>query len=655
MAELLREADRDRLIAYIERHLLRSVPMDGLEISALRETQAPFPTSEWCWTADTAATVEMLSLPALRERWAGLADGLTDFLLAMGTGNLLLRRVAAPVLVVESDDPRAFAITTATHEYRGDLSRGVVRQSVRGGPARREVHHTGHLVEFRLGRQRHCLDVEETIADCGLEQHPDGVRLFHESLLKVSSGLLRKSEVAVGRLRYEYWIDLQDPRLLLNVSFRAEPGVALQDLRLTTAVDELSGEETRPILQVGLGQMAEGGRRYAQLPLSGNAVATLHSGPAELVSLIEDAPPGASNGLHLRPLTPESLLNVKAQTRAGRLHWLISRYATPALEAGGSFAVHEARLLTAGTLSAALPTYAGILYDPVMLSGRDAGVTADHGTALNAIATQILLASAGAYALPPERLAMLRSWYDRHLDSLFIAMAEGDALRPSRSYLRSLSFALLSLDSMERATGEGRYAATLSHALDLLLSLQRPDEAGGAFADVNQAAYLDCHAAALLALARLAQHRKDARLQPALRQALGAIRVGTVKVPLEGSVHNLDTPFVRSRRADGRWEDDGGFWSFKLGLLLRALVALRLAHDSGGVTLEGGELQRVQTLQEIAQRQLRARFHPFEGTLEVLTSPLAAEGNAATQATAMLGLLGADAALLAQAPAATAL
>jgi hypothetical protein len=642
MVEMLPEADRDRLIAFLHRHLLCAVAMDGLEIPALRETHAPFATANWCWTADAAGAVELLAQPALAGQWGAMRDGLTDFLLAMGTGNLLLRRVAAPELRVERDDPRDFAIVTAGHEFRGDLSRGVVRQAVRGGVAQREIHHTGHLAEFRLGRHRHCLDIEDTIVDCGLEQRPDGVLLFHESLLKGTTGLLRKAEQVVGRVRYEYWIEASDPRVLLQVTLRAEPGVALQDVRLTTAVDELSGEAVRPISRVHLGQ----GREFGAVPLSGSGVATLREGAApDIVSLIEDAPPGTANGMHLRPLSGEHLLNVKAQSVDGRLHWLITRYATPELAAGGMFQINEARLLTAGTLAAAMPSYAGILYDPAILSGRDAGVIADHGVALNAVATQLLCVARGDYAMAAERVAMLRDWYDRHLDGLFAGMAEGDSLPPRRSYLRALCFALLSLDVMQRCTPEPRYEAALSHGLNLLLSLQRPDEAGGAFTDEHQAAYLDCHAAAILALARISLTRQDARLLPALKQALGAIRVGSVKVPLEDGLHSLDTPFVRSRRPDGRWEDDGGFWTFKLGLLLRALMALRLAHDAGATVLEGSQLQRLQTLNDLALRQLRARIRPQNGALEVLTSPLAAEGNAATQPAALLGLLAPDAAV----------
>lgn len=646
MAEMLREPERDRLIAYLERRLLRSVALDGLSIQALRETHAPFPTAAWCWTADAAAAVELLAQPELRGKWGGLTDDLTDFLLAMGTGDLLLRRVAAPECIVVKPDPRNFSIRTGTHDFQGDLSKGLVRQSVRGGPARRDLRHTGHLVEFRLGRQRHCLDVEDTIEDFGLDAQPGRAILFHESLLKVPSGLLRKGETVVGRLRYEYTIRSGDPRLMLAVTLRAEPGVTLADVRLTTALDDLSGEARRPIAQIVLG--AATGAAYRTMPVPSAGLATLQQGAVGLISLVEEAPPGAANGIHIRPMAPESVLNVKGQAQSGRLHWLLTRYATPRLEGGEAFTVQEARLLTAGTLAPATTAYAAMLHDPNILSGRDPGLTADHGTALNAMATQILFARHGAYnpPVPPERLAAMQSWYDRHLRAFFDAMGGASQMQAARSYLRSLAFALLSLDTMQRATGDDRYWALLEQGVALMLPLQRPDENGGAFADPEQAAYLDCHAAAMLALARILLRAPEPALQQSLRRALGAIRLGSVDVALEdGKRHNLDTPFVRGRRADGAWEDDGGFWSFKLGLLMRALKATRLARDAGALALEPAELQRLQTLLDAGFRALRGRVRDEPGCLEVLTSPLAGEGNAATQPIVLLGLMAPDAAV----------
>lgn len=653
MAELLREPERDRLIAYLERQLLRTVTLDGQAVPALRETHLPFPTSEWCWVADSAAATEMLAQPHLHARWGGLADGLTDFLLGMGTGDLLFSRVAEPECIIQSDDPRQLAIRTQGHEFRGDLSRGLLIQSVRGGAARREMHYTGHLVEFRLGRRRFCLDVEDTIADCGVEPRPEGALLFHESVLKVPAGLLRKTERVVARLRYEYTIQARDPRLLLRVTLRAEPGVTLENVRLTTALDELSAEAERPFRHLSVER--EG--HFLLLPAAGAELVTLHEGPTRLFSLTEDTAPGAANGLHIAPLAPAALQSIKAQTRHGRLHWVLARYSVPRIEGGAQASMEEARLLTAGTLATAgLPIYEAILAGPDILSGRDAGLTPDAGTALNAVATQIFFAAQGAYAapVPAERQAQMRAWYDRHLTQFFAGLEAGGQPGPGRVYLRSLAFALLSLDTMLRATEEPRYTALLDQGLTLLVRLQQPEEAGGAFADAGKMAYLDCHAAAMLALARLLPRRPEPVLQAALRQALAAVQLGILNVPLEKGTHRLETPFVRLYR-DGRWEEDGGFWSFKLGLLMRALNALRLAAQGGFIVLEPAEQERVAALTEACFAELRGRVRELGEALEVLTSPLAGEGNAATQPAVLMGLMAPDAAILRFSQPATAL
>lgn len=644
MAEMLRAPERDRLIAYLERHLLRSLPLDGRDVAALRETHVPFATSEWCWTADTAAAVELLAQPALRPSWGKLSDRLTDLLLAMGSGPLLMRRVAAPECRIVQADPRDLLVVTATHQFSGDLSRGEVRQSVRGAPSGRSVHHTGHLVEFRVGRQRFCLDVEDAIADFGVLPQAGGALLFHESVLQVRTGLLRKQDRVVGRLRYEYRISAGDPRLLLSVTLRAEPGVELTHVRLTTAVDELSGDPRRPFGQIALG--SNGQTRGVPVPPDG--LTTLQAGPTELISLIEETAPGAALGLHIAPQSPQAVLSVKGQGRDGRLHWLLTRHACASLAGGAQFQAVEARLLTAGSAALGLPAYAALLRDPAALAGRDPGLTSDHGVALNAVATQLLHSATRAYdpPLPEPRRAELRAWYDRHLDTLFAATGEGSpqGLQGGRASLRSLAFTLISLDSLHRATGDERYGTRLARGLDLLLAMQRPEEEGGAFAEPGQAAYLDAHAAALLALARVALRWPDPRLQQALLRGLAAVRIAVLEVPLETGLHSLETPLVRSRRADGRWEEDGGFWSFKLGLLMRAASALQLAAKAGAVTLDAAQQQAAQALHDACFRALRGRVREVDATLEVRTSPVAGEGNASTQSTVLLGLTAPDAA-----------
>ncbi|MBO1075594.1 hypothetical protein [Roseomonas marmotae] len=661
MPDMLRPPERDRLIAYLERNLAQEMQLGDRKAVALRERGTSPLSGDSCWTADAAGALELLALPAVRPRWHGLAEGLTGFLLAMSEDGLLHRRTARPECVVSNIDPLDFHVVTGSHEFSGDLSRGLVRQELRGQPAGgREVLHTGHLVEFRIGRRSHCLDVEDTIRRYGLVPQPDGVALFHESELRAPHGLLRREGV-VATLRYEYTIRAGDPRLLLRVTLKAAPGVTLEGVRLTTALDELSGgPPERPITRIVLGE--GGGLR--PLSMQAEALANLHLGPAETLSLVEEAPPGAAMGVHIGMPSGARLRSIKLATResggASRPHWLLSRYELSELGGGQGFTVEEHRLVTAGTLAGAEAAYARLLADPAPLAGGDAGLSPDYGAALNAIAAQIHFSASGAYgtqALAPERLAELRGWYDRHLLALFAAMADAPpegappaALLPGRVALRSLAFTLLSLDLMLHtprlppATGAAPdYAALLRLGLQALLARQEAAEDGGAFTEAVGETMLDGHAAALLALARLALRRRDLpgeEIAAALRRGLMALRLGP---PLHGGeARAQEHPLLQIRRADGTRLADDGFWSFKLGLLMRAANVLGLADRAGAVPLEPGQREHLQALFDACFRLLRGRVRVSGSELEVLPTPIATEGHAGTQAPVLLALLSPD-------------
>ncbi|MBO1081122.1 hypothetical protein [Roseomonas haemaphysalidis] len=622
MPDMLRPPERDRLISYLDRQLALTVRLGGTEAVALRETTARLPTADWCWTAQTAAALEVLALPGLQPRWAGLAGRLGGFLAAMGETGVLLDRAAAPGCAVDSIDPRDFRVLTGTHEFTGDLSRGIVRQEALGRPGGREWHHTGHLVEFRLGRQNHCLDVEDSIARFGLVPQPDGVVLFHESELRVPAGLLKRLR-PVGTLRYEYAIRAADPRMRLRVSLQAAPGTTLQEVRLTTAVDEMAGGG-RPVGRIAL--RAEGRLRTLPLEVTGDQPANLHSGAADSLHVVEDGPPGQAAGLHVAFCSPERLRTVKLVAKHDRPHWLLCRYQAARLPAGAVLAVEEERLMTAGTLAGSEPAYAGLLAGPGRLDGRDPGFTADAGAALNAVA--LLLAQGVAPGGTDWRL-----WFDRHLAGFFSAMAgvEADAapapLLPARVALRPLCFALLALDVLPGPTPAQQ--AWQAAGLDALLAAQAED---GAFAEADGAVGLDGHAAALLALARLAARRPDARVSAALRRGLGALRLGAA----EGG--SQPQPLLRGA--------EDCHWSVRPALLMRAMAALGLAADAGGLTLDAAAEEARQTLLDACFRLLRGRIRSLDGDLEVLTAPNTTEGNAATQPVLLLAMLSPDEAAL---------
>jgi hypothetical protein len=520
----------------------------------------------------------------------------------------------------------------------------------------RPVVHTGHLVEFTSGGASHCLDVEDSTSHAGVSPQPDGsVVLFHESLFSARTGLMRRTRF-VARLRYEYTVRPDDPRLHLRVMLKTAPKVALRDIRLTTALDEMSTAAA----PFGHMVLSAGGRL---LPLAQPAeeLATLHLGPADALGLTESGAPGRARGVHLGFPSADRLMSIKLVSRAlaagqpPRPHWLLARYRIPLLGPGQSISVEEERLVTFGTLPGADATYAGLLRDPAPLRGRDPGLARDIGAALNGMAMQILFSATSGHG-NEARLARMRSWYDRHLQSYFATLAPdgtaagGTGAPPPRP--RELAFALLSLDAMRRLPAAGpNYAALLATGLDTLLASQN---SGGAFIEAGGAPDLGGHAAAILLLSRLAlaQHAMagdavaDPRLAPALRRALAALHPGTMRLGQGEDTRELPSPLLRAGTADGGEATDDGRLSSRLGLAMRGLGVLILAARAGAVPLETAERSHLEALHDSCFRLLRGRLRSSAEQLEVLTDGEHADGDAITQSVVALALLAPDEAVL---------
>src|SRR5207237_10778861 len=128
----------------------------------------------------------------------------------------------------------------------------------------------------------------------------------------------------------------------------------------------------------------------------------------------------------------------------------------------------------------------------------------DISAELNAVAVTLLISKQGRYrsAPAPGRLEALKEWYDRHLAIYVEAHRPDEPGAGAPVFIRGLSFVILSLDCMTRAFGSEPYGALLSSCVALLLRLERAVEGGRG--ETVLAPELDCHCAALLALARAA-------------------------------------------------------------------------------------------------------------------------------------------------------
>ncbi|GGG21206.1 hypothetical protein GCM10010964_06760 [Caldovatus sediminis] len=683
---------RGRLVRFLKARLARRIPLGGTVFTALAETAAAAPGEGHTFCADSnAKAAELLVHPALWNEDPEFAAGLLDFVLAMGGGPggsdapaaaPLLRRVvvpppgpagapppgagAAPILVL-SENPRDFAVRTPMHEYAGDLARGLVVQSVRSaGPGGAAIRHTGNLFELTHRGRRYCLDVEDAIAEYGIERTAaGGVRLHHAGPVVARAGRFGNA-LRFGTLRYEYEIAPDRPALLrLTVRFTPAPGMAaeISRLRVTTACDDLSldGSQAFEAVHVDAPEPARSpSRRHADLPPGTSTVA---EGAAGLVCLAQEGrPPGFAHGLYIRPLDPERMLSVKAAVqRRGRLHWVLTRYAAETLEEQESLTAREDRLLVGGGLHADPAARAALIaLAGSAPPGTDLSLCLDQGAVLNAVATHLLLAAGGHYRRPPppERQARLRAWCEGRIEAYFAALAPERPGATARVYSRELAFVALALDCLWRLTGERRHRARLGQAVDLLLGLLRDAEedpalppAEAAFRDAwSTVAYLDCHAAAVLALARVALHRDDPRLGPALRRALAAIRLATGTAREGARRVVFDSVAVRSREPEGGWAEDIGVWSYKLALTLRALRAVQAAAAAGAIALEGTETARLGFLATLCLDLLRDRIRLEGDALEVRPGPLTEATSAETQVWTVLALMPTDAPIARTAP-----
>ena len=649
------------MVAFIKRRLVKTAEIDGQHFPALAETAERFNDTSWFWTDDNAKAAELLAEPGIYNADPSYADAALDFVLRMSEGAVIGRRCAPPELRVLSTDPHAFRVETSFFILEGDLSLGVVRQSLRFNDGRTVIaaQHTGNSVGLRWGsglaKREATLDVEDAILDFGVEAGPDRVELWHRSRITLpAQRWLRRAAKPLGHLRYGYTVSRDLPTVTLRVEIQLDPGVALGACTLTTALDQLGS--VPPLLYRSMGIRAGGVDKL--LPRMTEQRTTVQSGPAEYVVVAQEGEsPGFSYGIHSYLRDGARLSQVLARCKKpGVLHWVIHRYRLGAVPAGGIAAITEERMLTGGGYYDALAHYEAVMRDGAGRGTNDPSMTYDIGAELNAVAAHILFARAGRYAQPPAeaRLQQLQAWYDRHVQRYFNFIRPGEPDDLSRVFTRGIAFVALSLDCMVRATGEARYRAQLDLACSIILRTQKRlpcgrDEHDGTFVDVwaGRVPFLDNHASCVLALARAAWHGDPGgTLSQAVREGILGIKLYSGVVDL-GAGHTVAADSVATLnmvgdRPGGHDHADTGFWNFKLGMVLRALRAAAHAADAGKLDLDAAARRRLATRRDLCLELLSQsmRWHRDDGAemLEVLTSRISGETNSETQPWIALGL-----------------
>lgn len=640
----------DAMVAFIKTNLVKTAQLDsGDAFLALSETAVRFNDTSWFWTDDNAKAAELLCDPVLYDADPATANAAIDFVLRMSEGAVIQRRCSKAELRVLSIDPAAFRVETAFFIIEGDLSRGIVRHALRFNDGRTvtAAQHTGNMISFRHQRKGVTLDVENTITRHDIRVEERSVVLSHTSTIRRRASFLQRDPPVLAELTYSYTVSADRPSMALTVTLAPMPGVTLQDVVLSTALDQLSivpGVDYRAVA------IRAKGSNQAIRTVADNCV-ILHSGPADYCSVVQEgASPGFSYAIHtlLRDGAKLGDILARGQTE-GRLHWLINRYAVGMVKDDAPAIIREERMVTGGGYYDALEHYAAVLADGLGGGGSDPSMTYDIGAELNAIATHILFARMDQYANRPDdaRLERLTAWYDRHVQRYFDFIRPNEAGDLDRIFTRGIAFTVLSLDCMLRATADERYRKFLDMAVQLVLRMQRRLSCGRDTHDVTfgdtwagLTPFLDNHAACILALARASRHGDpDGALGQAIHEGILGIRLYSGVVDLgAGHLEAYDGLAVLNPPERGSHADTG-FWNFKLGVVLRALYATGHAVADGAIVATAMDRHRRVIRQDVARSMLASCMRQTNETLEILTSRIAGETNSETQPWVALGLV----------------
>jgi uncharacterized protein YyaL (SSP411 family) len=214
-------------------------------------------------------------------------------------------------------------------------------------------------------------------------------------------------------------------------------------------------------------------------------------------------------------------------------------------------------------------------------------------------------------------------------------------------FSRDLSFVILGVVTMYRATHAADYLRRLARLCDVLLEFEvrshdgSRDPASGFLMRMTspRVAYVDCHSAALLALTQAARYLDDPRLVAAIERGLASYGVETCPVAA-GDPYQIDTVSTSMVDRLGTRRTENALWNFKAGMTLRLLAALRSSPNPSLRAMVARHDARMDSFDTILRRQLERSITHRDESIEIRTAVAAGETNSETQPWVMLGLFG---------------
>ena len=308
---------------------------NGVSHFAVAETALPIAGDSWFWTDDNAKVLEFLSRPELWQRFPRQTAAILRFVQAMCHGPLIFRR-AGPLRLDPADKQGTLSgYRHSLMDVKYDLSRGEVIAGLRFHDERNRDNllMTGNYVEFTHHRRRFKLGVEPGISDIDARQYGHTLRLSHYGDLHFQS---RRKQLRLGRIGYTYTIDARSMLIEVEVKLEIEPGIAVTDVVLTIAHDQLGRMRYRTITT----DMTSAERPLYRARIPGRRL--LNTAGASYYLIRQPHISGDCFAIH--SVSHDSVRFSGIETvvqRWGRLRLAIARYSFPGSQSGASLVVGE--------------------------------------------------------------------------------------------------------------------------------------------------------------------------------------------------------------------------------------------------------------------------------------------------------------------------
>jgi hypothetical protein len=632
---------------FLVRHMYRPIELgNGASHFAIAETALPIAGDSWFWTDDNAKVLEFLSRPELWQRFPCQTSEILRFVRAMCCGPLIFRRVSPPRLEPAEKQGTLNGYRHSLMNVKYDLSRGEVIAGLRFHDERNSdnLSLTGNYVEFTYHRHRFRLGVEAAISDGDAKQDRHTLRLWHSGDLHFEN---HRKRVRLGRIAYTYTIDSRSMLIDVEVTLEIEPGVPVTDVVLTIGHDQLGRMRYRTITT----DITPVARPLYRAGIPGRRL--LNAAGASYYLIRQPHISGDCFAIHSMSRDPARFTGVETVVqRWGRLRLAVARYSFPGSQCGANLVVGERKLLTGGGFYDRIADYAGLMRSDALIVSqqqavRDLSTSYDYGSKINAFAKCFAVCKAGVVTTDPADLDELRSLFDLYLDYYYQLFVNIHEKQRNSIFSRDLSFVILGLVTMYRATNAADYLRRLARLCNVLLEFEvRSHHIGGDPASgflmrmtSPRVAYVDCQSAALLALTQAARYLDDPRLVAAIERGLASYWVETCTVT-DGRPYEIDTVSTSMVDRLGMRRTENAFWNFKAGVTLRFFAALRKSSHPALRSIVVRHGTRLESFEIILRRQLERSITQREESIEIRTAVSAGETNSETQPWVMLGLFG---------------